>query len=57
MAITIQNCDQEPIHTLGFVQDHGALMAFDKTGGVVAASINAARMLGAVPALGMQIDS
>jgi chemotaxis family two-component system sensor kinase Cph1 len=57
MSITVQTCDQEPIHTLGFVQDHGALIAFDKSGGTVAASSNAARLLGAVPALGSQIDS
>jgi two-component system, chemotaxis family, sensor kinase Cph1 len=57
MATTIQNCDQEPIHTLGFVQDHGALIAFDKSGLTAAASNNAASLLGSVPALGMQIGS
>jgi chemotaxis family two-component system sensor kinase Cph1 len=55
MAITIENCDQEPIHCLGFVQDHGALIAFDKSGVVVAASSNAAKLLGTVPSLGSSI--
>jgi two-component system, chemotaxis family, sensor kinase Cph1 len=52
MAIMIQNCDQEPIRTLGFVQHHGALVAFDKSGIAVAASSNAAKLLEAVPSLG-----
>jgi chemotaxis family two-component system sensor kinase Cph1 len=55
MAITIQNCDQEPIHTLGFVQAHGALVAFDKSGMTVATSSNAVKMLGSVPSLGSAI--
>jgi chemotaxis family two-component system sensor kinase Cph1 len=55
MPLTIENCDQEPIHCLGFVQDHGALVAFDKSGVAVAASSNAATLLGIVPAIGERI--
>jgi chemotaxis family two-component system sensor kinase Cph1 len=52
MSIIIWNCDQEPIHSLGLVQNHGALVAFDKSGVVVAASSNAATLLGSIPPLG-----
>lgn len=57
MAITINPCDQEPIHTLGFVQDHGALIAFNAFGVTVAASGNAAALLGEVPALGTRMGA
>jgi light-regulated signal transduction histidine kinase (bacteriophytochrome) len=52
MLATIQNCDQEPIHALGLIQGHGALIAFDRAGRVIAHSTNAAALLGALPALG-----
>jgi light-regulated signal transduction histidine kinase (bacteriophytochrome) len=50
--LPILNCDQEPIHSLGLVQNHGALVAFNKSGVAMAASSNAATLLGSVPSLG-----
>ena len=49
MQLTIQSCDLEPIHALGLIQGHGALLAFDRAGCVVARSANAASLLGLVP--------
>ena len=57
MAIGLQNCDQEPIHTLGFVQSQGVLVAFSKEGNVVARSRNADSLLDAVPKLGVPADN
>src|ERR1700712_4916774 len=57
MAITIRNCDQEPIHALGLTQGHGALIAFDQAGMTIAASGNAALLLGPVPMLGTRMDN
>jgi light-regulated signal transduction histidine kinase (bacteriophytochrome) len=54
MTTTIQNCDQEPIHALGLIQGHGALVAFDQNGRVVAHSANASSLIGPLPAIGMQ---
>src|ERR1700710_2747676 len=53
MAFTTQTCDQEPIHALGMIQGHGALIAFDTAGHAVSRSTNAGLLLGAVPELGM----
>ncbi|WP_429499279.1 GAF domain-containing protein [Robbsia andropogonis] len=47
----IANCDQEPIHALGSVQPHGALLCFDDAGRLLAASESAARFLGELPPL------
>ncbi|WP_144113273.1 GAF domain-containing protein [Paraburkholderia sp. BCC1886] len=55
MASSIENCDSEPIHALGLIQEHGALVAFDRDGRVVARSANAAAQLGRVPALGTAV--
>src|ERR1700733_5564555 len=52
MQSTIESCDLEPIHALGLIQGHGALMAFDRAGWVVARSANAASLLGRVPDVG-----
>lgn len=52
-AVTLDNCDREPIHIPGLVQSHGALFAFDAQHRATHASENAARLLGvAVPAAG-----
>lgn len=54
MQSTIESCDLEPIHALGLIQGHGALMAFDRAGWLVARSANAASLLGHVPDVGMK---
>ncbi|WP_181969874.1 GAF domain-containing protein [Paraburkholderia sp. DHOC27] len=51
----VANCDQEPIHALGLVQPHGALLCFDPAGHLVAASTNAPELLGALPAMGERL--
>ena len=52
-AVTLDNCDREPIHIPGLVQAHGALVAFDAEGRVTHLSANAAQLLGdTVPAIG-----
>lgn len=48
----VANCDQEPIHALGLVQPHGALLCFERTGLLLAASANASALLGPLPAVG-----
>ncbi len=47
-------CAQEPIHTPGFIQPHGAVLAIRPSGGwtVVAASRNLAQLLGAASIAG-----
>jgi light-regulated signal transduction histidine kinase (bacteriophytochrome) len=42
----------QPIHALGLIQAHEALVAFDRAGLVVARSTNAVSLLGQVPGLG-----
>lgn len=51
----VASCDREPIHLLGRIQPHGALLCFDAQGRLIARSANAGRWLGAVPALGETI--
>lgn len=52
-AVTLDNCDSEPIHMPGHVQPHGALFAFDLHHRLTHRSRNAAAMLGAgLPGLG-----
>ncbi|MDE1179945.1 histidine kinase dimerization/phospho-acceptor domain-containing protein [Paraburkholderia sp.] len=48
----VANCDQEPIHALGFIQPHGALLGFDRDGRLLARSANATEWLGPLPELG-----
>ncbi|WP_077032996.1 GAF domain-containing protein [Pelomonas sp. KK5] len=43
---TLDTCASEPIHIPGSIQPHGALLAFDRTGSLVAMSANANAMLG-----------
>jgi light-regulated signal transduction histidine kinase (bacteriophytochrome) len=52
---TVANCDQEPIHALGSIQSHGALLCFDATGILLAKSATAQRWLGPLPALGERL--
>ena len=52
-SLTLDNCDQEPIHIPGLIQSHGALFAFDPSGRLMYRSQNAEALLGpGVPALG-----
>lgn len=50
--LTLDNCDREPIHIPGAIQPHGALLAFDRAGCLVAMSANANTMLGLALVLG-----
>ena len=53
LPVTLENCDREPIHAPGHIQDHGALIAFDLHGTTTHVSANAHVLLGpTVPALG-----
>ncbi|HYP83568.1 ATP-binding protein [Variovorax sp.] len=53
VEVTLENCDQEPIHIPGLVQPHGALLAFDAGGRLLYASATAHAVLGTtLPALG-----
>jgi len=56
MQSTIESCDLEPIHALGLIQAHGALVAFDRAGLAVARSANATSLLGQVPSPGMKMS-
>ena len=52
-ALTLDNCDQEPIHIPGRIQSHGVLFAFDRSGVLMHRSTNAVAVLGpGVPSLG-----
>jgi light-regulated signal transduction histidine kinase (bacteriophytochrome) len=50
--VTLDNCADEPIHIPGSIQPHGALLAFDMAGLLLAWSDNAAQLLGLTLALG-----
>lgn len=51
-SVSLDNCADEPIHVPGSIQPHGALLAFDDDGGLVAWSDNVQALLGCVPAHG-----
>ncbi|WP_239467222.1 ATP-binding protein [Rhodoferax koreense] len=57
-AVTLENCDREPIHTPAHIQPHGVLFAFDHAGVLTHRSDNAAAMLGGggLPALGEMLS-
>lgn len=57
-AVTLDNCDREPIHTPGAIQSHGVLLAFDGAGVLRQASVNAAALLApcTLPALGAALE-
>lgn len=49
-SVDLETCDREPIHIIGAVQPHGALIAFDNTSSIIEyASVNTASFLGAAP--------
>lgn len=57
-AVTLDNCDREPIHIPGLIQPHGALVAFDAQGVVTHVSANARALLGgSIPAPGETLSS
>lgn len=47
--LTLDNCDQEPIHTPGSIQSNGALLGFSISGELFYFSENAASLLGGLP--------
>ncbi len=56
-TVTLDNCEDEPIHTPGAIQPHGALLAFDRQGHLSHFSKNTAQLLGIAPTLGERFDS
>ena len=54
--VTLETCDVEPIHIPGQVQSHGALLAFELGGNLVAWSANTPNLLGLTPRLGAHFD-
>lgn len=52
MTLTLDNCAQEPIHTPGLIQPHGALLAFSDAGKLLFASANVQSVLGTAPKMG-----
>ena len=54
-AVSLDNCDREPIHVPGAIQPHGALLALDRLGRLSHASANAAALLGPLPAFGQPL--
>ena len=51
-TVTLENCDHEPIHIPGAIQPHGALLALDMDGQVLAYSANFTDVTGTVIGLG-----
>jgi two-component system, chemotaxis family, sensor kinase Cph1 len=51
----VANCDQEPIHALGLIQPHGAMLCLDRQGRLIAHSADASRWLGPLPELGQPV--
>ncbi|SIQ49345.1 GAF domain-containing protein [Pseudacidovorax sp. RU35E] len=47
VAVTLENCDREPIHVPGSIQSHGALLAFDPGRRLAYCSVNARQFIGA----------
>jgi len=55
--VTLDNCADEPIHIPGSIQPHGALLAFDCDGALMAWSDNASQLLGFTPTLELTLTS
>ncbi|MGV7209707.1 ATP-binding protein [Oxalobacteraceae bacterium A2-2] len=55
--VTLDNCADEPIHIPGSVQPHGALLACDGAGALLAWSVNAPALLGLATAPGVALDA
>lgn len=56
-AVTLDNCDREPIHIPGLIQPHGALLAFDGEARLSGWSANAGDLLGRGLQQGEEADS
>jgi two-component system, chemotaxis family, sensor kinase Cph1 len=54
-AVTLDNCAQEPIHLLGMVQPHGAMLVLDGALQLSAWSANAESLLSMVLSLGLPL--
>lgn len=54
--VDLSNCDQEPIHIPGSIQNHGALLCFTPEGKLATRSANAAALLGDLPEVGQPLD-
>lgn len=57
MPADLSNCDEEPIHIPGYIQPHGALLAFAPDGALAMRSENAAALLGDIPEIGQRLDA
>lgn len=56
-SVTLDSCDQEPIHIPGMIQPHGVLLAFDFEGRLCHYSSGANAVLGALPKIGEALQS
>ncbi|WP_343651651.1 ATP-binding protein [Herbaspirillum sp.] len=54
-SVDLSNCDQEPIHIPGSVQNHGALLCFTPDGRLATRSSNAELLLGPLPEIGQPL--
>lgn len=56
-AVTLQNCDSEPIHIPGAIQPSGVLVAIDRRSRLAYVSENAASLFGGAAVLGEPFDA
>lgn len=56
-TVTLENCENEPIHIPGAIQPHGALLALDRRGSVLAVSDNFHAITGRALPLGASITA
>ncbi|WP_288408441.1 ATP-binding protein [uncultured Herbaspirillum sp.] len=54
-TVDLSNCDQEPIHIPGSIQNHGALLCFTPEGELATRSANAGSLLGRLPEIGQAL--
>lgn len=54
-TVDLSNCDSEPIHIPGSIQNHGALLCFAPDGALASRSANASTLLGALPEVGQAL--
>lgn len=54
--VDLSNCDQEPIHIPGSIQNHGALLGFTPDGKLAVRSANATTLLGPLPEPGQPLE-
>lgn len=55
-SVTLNNCDQEPIHIPGHIQPHGASLIFDRNGTLIGWSANVSQFLQFQPAFGLHLN-